>query len=58
VSTEEFEQFQQLVRGRRPVLLEKMERYNEIRHDDDVDEDEKEAIREELFEGDHAWPHL
>ncbi len=45
-------------RGRRPVLLEKMECHNEIRHDDDVDEDEKEAIREELVEGDHAWPHV
>ena len=39
-------------------LIDKMERYNLIRHDDDMDEEEKEAIREELFEGDHAWPFL
>ncbi len=39
-------------------LIHKMERYNAIRHDDAMDEDRKEAVREELFEGDHAWPHL
>jgi len=58
VSTDEFERFQTTLRSRQQGLLEKMERYNEIRHDDDVDEEEKEAIREELFEGDHTWPHL
>jgi len=39
-------------------LLEKMERYNAIRHDQDLDEDEKEEIRAELFEGDHLWPFI
>jgi len=39
-------------------LIDKMERYNMIRHDDELDEDEKEAICEEIFEGDHAWPFL
>ena len=33
-----------------------MLRYNEVRHNDDYTEEEKEEIREELFEGDHAWP--
>ena len=58
VTADEFQKFQTLVRSRKQGLIEKMERYNEIRHDGDVDEEEKEAIREELFEGDHAWPHL
>jgi hypothetical protein len=35
-----------------------MERYNAVRHDDEFDEEEKEAIREQLFESDHLWPHL
>ena len=58
VSSEEFEQFQQMVRSRKKGLVEKTERYNEIRHDASMTEEEKEAIREELFEGDHVWPHL
>jgi hypothetical protein len=39
-------------------LTGKMERYNMIRHDDDMDDEKKEAIREELFEGNHSWPFL
>lgn len=39
-------------------LIDKMQRYNSIRHNDDMDEEEKEAIRDELFEGDHVWPFL
>jgi hypothetical protein len=35
-----------------------MHRYNEIRHDDSISEEEKEDIREELFEGDHVWPFI
>ena len=58
VSAEELKPFQKLVRSRKKVLIEKTERYNEVRHDDALDEDEKEAIREELFGDDHAWPHL
>ncbi|MFQ6091580.1 MAG: tetratricopeptide repeat protein [bacterium] len=42
----------------RPELMEKMLRYNEIRHNDDYTEEEKEEIRGELFEGDDAWPFL
>lgn len=40
----------------KPELLEKMHRYNEIRHDDSMSEEEKEEIRDELFEGDHWFP--
>ncbi|MBC8871605.1 MAG: hypothetical protein H8E44_19440 [Planctomycetes bacterium] len=54
----EFKQFQAMVRRNRKGLIEKMERYNAIRHDPGLDEEEKEAIREELFEDDHLWPHL
>jgi hypothetical protein len=47
-----------MVRRNRKGLIEKMERYNAIRHDGGLGEEEKEAIREELFEDDHLWPHL
>lgn len=42
----------------KPKLRKKMHRYNEIRHDDSISEKEKEAIRQELFDGDHEWPFL
>jgi len=58
VPAEEFKRFQRTVRSRKKGLIEKTERYNEIRHDAGLTEEEKEAIREELFEGDHFWPHL
>ncbi len=58
VPTDEFKRFQSTVRKKKKGLLEKMERYNEIRHDPNMKEDEKETIREQLFGGDHAWPHL
>jgi len=58
VPDDELEEFRTLVQRSKPKLIQKMECYNAIRHDDEMDEDEKEAIREELFEGDHAWPNL
>jgi tetratricopeptide (TPR) repeat protein len=58
VSPAEIKRFRAMVRRKRKGLIDKMERYNAIRHDDGLDDEEKEAIREELFEGDHAWPHL
>jgi tetratricopeptide (TPR) repeat protein len=58
VSPDEIKRFRAMVRRKREGLIDKMERYNAIRHDDDLGDEEKEAIREELFEGDHAWPHL
>ena len=39
-------------------LMEKMLRYNEIRHNDKYTKEEKDEIREELFEGDAFWPFL
>lgn len=58
VSPAEFKRLEAVVRRNRKGLIEKMDRYNTIRHDSGLDEEEKEAIREELFEGDHSWPHL
>ena len=42
----------------KPELVEKMLRYNEIRHNDEYTEEEKDDIREELFEGDAFLPFL
>lgn len=58
LSPAEIKRFRAMVSRKRKGLIDKMERYNAIRHDDGLDEEEKEAIREELFDGDHACPHL
>ena len=58
VELEDFEEFRETLLDVKEELIQKMERYNEIRHDDGLNEEEKESIREELFEGDHAWPFL
>ena len=58
VSTVKFKRFKKKILGMKKVLIGKMERYNEIRHNDDIDDEEKEAIRDKLFRGDHTWPHL
>ena len=56
VSTKEFKRFRKKILGMKKELIGKMQRYNAIRHNNDLDEEEKEAIRDELFDGDHAWP--
>lgn len=58
VAAADFKQFGKSILGMKDELLDKMKRYNAIRHDATVDEERKEELREELFEGDHAWPHL
>lgn len=58
VSNKAFKRFQKKILGMKKVLIQKMQRYNAIRHNNDMDEEEKEAIRCELFEGDHEWPFL
>jgi tetratricopeptide (TPR) repeat protein len=58
VAAGDFNRFRYKIHAMRDELIGKMERYNAIRHDDSMDEDQKEAIREDLFEGDHAWPHF
>jgi tetratricopeptide (TPR) repeat protein len=40
----------------KPELIEKMLRYNEIRHNDEYSDEEKDDIREELFEDDVFLP--
>lgn len=42
----------------KPELMKKMLRYNEIRHNDEYSEDEKEEIREELFGDIYFCPFL
>ena len=54
----EFREFRKSILGMKGEIIGKMERYNAIRHDPKVDDERKEALREDLFEGDHAWPHL
>jgi len=39
------------------INYEELMRHN-IRHDKRMSEEEKEVIREELFEGEHLWPFL
>jgi len=58
VAAAEFRAFKKTILGMKGEIIRKMERYNAIRHDPKVDDEQKETLREELFEGDHAWPHL
>ena len=58
VSTKEFKRFRKKILGMKKKLIGKMRRYNAIRHNKDMDEEKKETIRDELFEGDHSWPFL
>jgi hypothetical protein len=58
VDEAEFAGFQETVLKMKDELLDKMKRYNAVRHDPTVSEKKKEKLREELFEGDHVWPHI
>jgi hypothetical protein len=58
VNGAEFRDFRKTISGMKVELTGKMERYNAIRHDNSVEEEQKEALREEIFEGNHAWPHI
>jgi tetratricopeptide (TPR) repeat protein len=58
VSAPEFQQFQNEVLEIKQELLEKMQKYNAVRRDESINENKKEAIRDEIFEGDHAWPFI
>jgi hypothetical protein len=42
----------------KPELVEKMLRYNEMRHDDEYTEEEKNEIRDELFGDDVFLPFI
>jgi tetratricopeptide (TPR) repeat protein len=58
VADTDFNLFRKRVSAMKGDLIGKMDRYNAIRHDASIKEDQKEELREELFEGDHAWPHF
>jgi len=58
ISSKAFNQFQKKILGMKKELIGKMQKYNAIRHRSDIDGDEKQAIRGELFEGDDEWPFL
>ena len=53
-----FLDFEETISGMRDEMFTKMHRYNEIRHDYSISDEEKENIRNELFEGDHLWQML
>lgn len=58
VDPEDFADLRTEVLEAEPDLVEKAERYAEVRHDPAIPEEELDRIREELFEGDHFWPLL
>ncbi len=58
VASINFTDFKSELNGMRKELLGKIERYNAIRHDPEMAEEEKEETRDELFEGDHFWPNI
>jgi hypothetical protein len=58
VDEAEFANLQNTIMRLKDELLDKMERYNAVRHDSTVSEKKKEKLREKLFEGDHTWPHI
>ena len=55
IKQKQFVKFQELANSLKDELFDKMHKYNKIRHNPAVSENKKEAIREELFEGDHDW---
>ncbi|MBI4647712.1 MAG: hypothetical protein HY738_14270 [Bacteroidia bacterium] len=55
IGQKQFAEFQELANSLKDELFDKMHKYNKVRHNPTVSEKKKEAIREELFEGDHDW---
>jgi tetratricopeptide (TPR) repeat protein len=53
-----YREFVTEIRGMKSELKKKMNRYNKIRHDYTISEEEKDNIRSELFEGDHELPFI
>ena len=54
----ELARFRKRVSGMKGKLVHRMERYNRVRHDEALDEEEKEAERRKIFQGDHLWPYI
>ncbi len=53
-----YEELENVMREAKPELVEKMLRYNEIRHNENYSEEAKEKIREELFGDAYFFPFL
>ncbi|MGM0530350.1 MAG: hypothetical protein ACQER7_03250, partial [Bacteroidota bacterium] len=58
IDKNKFLDFKEEISGMKSEMFRKMDRYNEIRHDYSISDEEKENIRDELFEGDHMWQML
>ncbi len=58
VEAAELREFRQTALDLKPGLLEKMSRYNTVRHDHALSEQDREAMRRELFGVDHLSPFL
>jgi tetratricopeptide (TPR) repeat protein len=55
IESGQYVEFIKDIDGLKDELFHKMHEYNKIRRDDTMSEEEKEEIREELFEGDHSF---
>ncbi len=58
VDTADFEILQKTIRETKDEFLDKMGKYNAIRHDGSLSEKKKEQIRHKLFGNDHCLPHF
>ena len=58
IDKSKFLDFEGKISGMKSEMFAKMRRYNEIRHDSSISDDEKENIRNELFDEDHLWQML
>ena len=54
----ELARFRKRVSGMKGKLIHRMERYNRVRCDEALDEEEKEAECRKIFQGDHLWPYI
>lgn len=54
----DYAKFRSELLRQKPAILRKTRRYGAVRHNDSIPENEKERVRQELFEGDHSWPGI
>lgn len=58
IEASDVDEFKKEVLGMKKDLVATMHRYNAIRHDPTLDQEQMESLREEIFEGDHFWPFI
>ena len=58
IEASDVDEFKKEALGMKKDLVATMHRYNAIRHDPTLEQEEKESLREEIFEGDHFWPFI